>query len=210
MVQTKIVDGPLRRGHLKSESGRDHLPRGGGAADDLEQRHDVCRAEKMQPDDVLRAGRRRCDQVDVDRRRVGAKDTTGAAYARQIREYLPLYRAVFEHRLNHQIQVGKFVEAFGNRQKDNHIVRRQRQLALCLGALQLAPDRLDRAFGGIGRIVEQQNLKSGIEACKCDPHAHRPAPDNPYAPHRAEGLGASRRQRLGCPLCRAAQIVAIR
>src|SRR5262249_12057834 len=55
------------------DRGRERLMRGRLAAHDLQQPHDVCRAEEMRAEHVLRALGRTRDRIDVERRGVGGE-----------------------------------------------------------------------------------------------------------------------------------------
>ena len=78
------------------------------AAHDLEQPHDVRRAEEMRADHHLRPRRGGGDLIDVQRRSVGGEDRARACRPVEFAEDLLLQRHAFEHRFDHHVH---FVEA---------------------------------------------------------------------------------------------------
>ena len=77
------------------------------AADDLDQRHLVDRAEEVQADEVLRpvhAGRQLGDRQG---RGVGAQQRVVVDVRRDLAEHLVLQRRVLEDRLDHQVAAGQ-------------------------------------------------------------------------------------------------------
>ncbi len=82
---------------------------GGGVirAHDLQELHHVGGGEEMQPDDILRAFRRRGDLVHVQRRGVGGENRAGFHDAVELAENFLFEIHVLEHRFDHQIAVGQ-------------------------------------------------------------------------------------------------------
>ena len=89
-------------------------------AHDLDEPHDVRRAEKMHADDVGRPPRGRRDRVDVERRSVRREHRPGPRKLAEPSEHLALDRQVLEHRLDHEVRAGDG----GERQRALHAAAR--------------------------------------------------------------------------------------
>ena len=83
------------------------------AADDLEQPHDVGRAEEVHADDALGSPRGRGDLVDVERGRVGGQHGARLRHLVEPGEHVLLDGHLLEHGLDDEIGVGEGIEVGG-------------------------------------------------------------------------------------------------
>ena len=167
------------------ERARDRLGRGVRAAHDLEQLHHVGRAEEMRPDHVLRALRDGRDRVDVEGRSVRREERARARDAVEAAEHVLLDVHLFEHRFDHEIDVGGRLErgsVCDPRQPRVHLVLRQLALALCRRVV--AGDDPARPFDGLGLQIDEGDPNPGVGAGHRDPGPHRAAADHRRGPHR--------------------------
>ena len=94
----------------EAHGGDQHVVGGLGAADDLEQLHDISRREEVQANDVLRAAGAGGDLVDVEIGGVGRQDRAGLADGVELGEDLLLDVHLLEHRFDDQVAVGEVLE----------------------------------------------------------------------------------------------------
>ena len=91
----------------------DRIRRAGGAADDLQEAHDVGRAEKMRAHHVLGPGCRAGDLVDIESRGVGGEQRARFRRAVEIGEDAFFEPHFLEHRFDHDIGAPDCVDTDG-------------------------------------------------------------------------------------------------
>src|ERR1700722_18785686 len=94
---------PFRKLHPSGN----HLFTGGFTPHQLHQAHYVRGTKEMRADDEVGAGGCRRNLIDVERRCIAGKDSTGLAHEIEFSENLPLERYSFEDRLNDHVHGGE-------------------------------------------------------------------------------------------------------
>ena len=155
-------------------------------ADDLQQAHNIGRAEKMGADHIPRPGRGPGDRVDVEGRGVGGEQCALFRHPVEIGEDALLQTHVLEHRLDHDIGLACRVEPDGAGDKTHAPFHR-------VGAEPAARDR--RAIIGGDPVeplaqqivagLDQGHRNPGIGKAHGDAAAHRAGPDHGGAGDRA-------------------------
>ena len=162
------------------DRGRERVEGGLLAAHDLEQLHDVRRAEEMRPEHVLRALRHGGDLVHVERRGVGGEDRAGLCDPVEVGEDALLEVHLLEHRLDDEVGV-----AASASKSVEPVMRRDAAVALLLGqpaardrAGVVLPDRRKAAVERVLRGLDDRHRDAGIGEVHGDAAAHGAGADD--------------------------------